>query len=201
MPWKWPLCGNVLTWPLVLLTLQLLCYVTLAINSQPLANTVTTTHITELASAIAEPPNWPALRQSNKRMDQLSRRISSLQDDETSPTHSPHRTCGAVNYNITAHHRQPDHCEPQIITTAAVLHNLHSEDNNDTLRMIAVLHDTTMAIQKLMSTSKGWLLLPKTFQLLPFLPHNGVTYFTNTHTHTHTHMGMTATERICIKFE
>ncbi len=82
------------------------------VNQQPSANTVTATHITELASAIAElRTDLHALRQSHlrrtdERVDQLSRRISSLQDEVTSSTRSPHQTCAAVDYDIAARHRQ-----------------------------------------------------------------------------------------------
>ncbi len=83
------------------------------VNQQPSANTVTATHITELASAIAElRTDLHALRQSHlrrtdERVDQLSRRISSLQDEVTSSTQSPHQTCATVDYDIAARHRQP----------------------------------------------------------------------------------------------
>ncbi len=83
------------------------------VNQQSSANTVTATHISELASAIAElRTDLHALRQSHlrrtdERVDQLSQRISSLQDEVISSTHSPHQTCAAVDYDIAARHRQP----------------------------------------------------------------------------------------------
>lgn len=82
-------------------------------NQQPPANTVTATHITELASAIAElRTDLHALRQSHlrrtdERVDQLSQRVSSLQDEVTSSTHSSHQSCAAVDYDIATRHRQP----------------------------------------------------------------------------------------------
>ncbi len=81
------------------------------VNQQSSANTVTATHITELASAIAElRTDLHDLRQSHLRrtdecVDQISRRISSLQDEVTSSTQSPHQTCAAVDYDIAARHR------------------------------------------------------------------------------------------------
>ncbi len=79
---------------------------TVMVNQQPSANTVTATHIIELASDL-HALRQSHLRRTDERVDQLSRRISSLQDEVTSSTQSPHQTCAAVAYDIAARHRQP----------------------------------------------------------------------------------------------
>ncbi len=118
------------------------------VNQQPSANTVTATHIAELASAIAElRTDLHALRQSHlrwtdERVDQLLRRISSLQDEVTSSTQSPHQTCAAVDYDTAARHRQPGlddhHCHRDCTAQ-------HTQRGRQHPRTIAVLHDTAMA--------------------------------------------------------
>lgn len=73
------------------------------VNPLPSTNIVTPAQIYELASAIAElrtdlhALHQSHLRRTDERMDQLSQRISSIQDEVTSSMHSPHQTCAAVD--------------------------------------------------------------------------------------------------------
>lgn len=92
------------------------------VTPQSSPNNMAAPHITELAVAIAElRTDLKALRQSHlrhtdERIDQLSQRVSSLQDHLTSSTRLQHQTCSAVDYDITSRRHRPDwgehhHCQ------------------------------------------------------------------------------------------